>query len=100
MSNCELVHFDVMTPNVALPHFGKPEKNNEITDYTLYALGLKDQNELKAKMEAIMKAVMSRYNALYPEWELNTFSILKSEDRTEQFERMITVLEKMKDLSK
>ena len=29
--------------------------NNEITDYTLYALGLKDQNELKAKMEAIMK---------------------------------------------
>ena len=30
-------------------------ENNEITDYTLYALGLKDQNELKAKMEAIQK---------------------------------------------
>jgi putative ABC transport system permease protein len=30
-------------------------ENNEITDYTLYALGLKDQEELKAKMEAIQK---------------------------------------------
>ena len=30
-------------------------ENNEITDYTLYALGLKNQNELKAKMEAITK---------------------------------------------
>ena len=30
-------------------------ENNEITDYTLYALGLKDQEELKAKMEEIQK---------------------------------------------
>jgi len=30
-------------------------ENNEISDYTLYALGLKDQNELKAKWEAIQK---------------------------------------------
>ncbi len=30
-------------------------KNNEISDYTLYALGLKDQNELEDKMQAIMK---------------------------------------------
>ena len=30
-------------------------ENNEITDYTLYALGLKDQDELKTKMEAIQK---------------------------------------------
>ena len=29
------------------------EKNNEISDYTLYSLGLKDQNELKSKMKAI-----------------------------------------------
>ena len=29
--------------------------NNEISDYTLYALGLKDQSELKQKMEAIQK---------------------------------------------
>ena len=28
-------------------------KNNEISDYTLYSLGLKDQNELKSKMKAI-----------------------------------------------
>jgi len=30
-------------------------ENNEISDYTLYALGLKDQEELKEKMEAIQK---------------------------------------------
>ena len=28
-------------------------KNNKISDYTLYSLGLKDQNELKSKMKAI-----------------------------------------------
>lgn len=30
-------------------------KDNEISDYTLYALGLKDQKELEAKMKAAMK---------------------------------------------
>jgi len=30
-------------------------ENNELTDYTLYALGLKNQDELKQKMEAIQK---------------------------------------------
>ena len=30
-------------------------KNNEISDYTLYSLGLKDQEELEDKMTAIMK---------------------------------------------
>ena len=30
-------------------------KNDEISDYTLYALGLKDQKELEAKMKAAMK---------------------------------------------
>ena len=58
------------------------------------------ENADGTEMEAILKAVMSRYSVLYPDWELNTFSILKSEDRTEQFDRMITVLEKMKELSK
>ncbi len=30
-------------------------KNNEISDYTLYSLGLKDQKDLKKRMEAIQK---------------------------------------------
>ena len=30
-------------------------ENNEISDYTLYALGLKDQNDLKKKWEAVQK---------------------------------------------
>lgn len=31
------------------------DENNEISDYTLYSLGLKDQNELKKKWEAVQK---------------------------------------------
>lgn len=31
------------------------DKNNQISDYTLYALGLKDQNELKKKWDAVQK---------------------------------------------
>lgn len=31
------------------------DKNNQISDYTLYALGLKDQNELEKKWDAVQK---------------------------------------------
>ena len=48
------------------------------------------------EMDKILKAVLSRFCVLYPDWELCTVSILKSEDRDEQLDRMITVLEKMK----
>ena len=48
------------------------------------------------EMDKILKAVLSRFFVLYPDWELCTVSILKSEDRDEQLDRMITVLEKMK----
>ena len=48
------------------------------------------------EMDQILKAVLSRYSVLYPDWELCTVSILKSEDRNEQLDRMIAMLEKMK----
>ena len=46
----------------------------------------------------ILNAVLSRYGILYPGWEISTVSILCSEDRNEQLDRMIAMLEKMKTL--
>ena len=48
------------------------------------------------EMDQILKAVRSRYRVLYPDWELWTVSILKSEDRNEQLDKMIKMLQRMK----
>lgn len=50
------------------------------------------------ELDTILKAVLSRYCVLFPDWEISTVSVLKSEKRKEQLDRMITVLEKMKNL--
>ena len=50
-------------------------------------------------MDAILKAVLSRFGELYPEWEISTVSVLKSEDRNVQLDRMIMLLQKMKTLN-
>jgi len=49
------------------------------------------------EMDQILKAVLSRYSVLYPDWELCTVSILKSEDRNKQLDQMITMMQKMKN---
>ena len=51
-------------------------------------------------IEKILKAVLSRYSVLFPGWELCTVSLLKSNDRNEQLDQMIAVLQKMKTLPK
>ena len=48
------------------------------------------------ELDKILKAVLSRYRVLYPDWELCTVSVLKSNDRNEQLDRMIMMLQKMK----
>ena len=57
------------------------------------------ENANGEEMDQILKAVLSRYSVLYPDWELCTVSILKREDRNEQLDRMIMLLEKMKTLN-
>ena len=52
------------------------------------------------EMDEILKTVLFRFGELYPEWEISTVSVLKSEDRNEQLDRMITLLEKIKTLNK
>lgn len=48
------------------------------------------------EIEDIMKAVLQRYSALYPDWEISTISIRKESDRNEQLDSMIHTLQSMK----
>ena len=52
----------------------------------------------REEMDEILKTVLYRFGELYPEWEISTISVLKSEDRNEQLDRMIMLLQKMKTL--
>ena len=54
----------------------------------------------KAKPEElndILLAVMTRYREVYPDWEVMTVSLEKAGDKNEQLDRMIGLLENMKE---
>lgn len=46
----------------------------------------------------ILDIVLHRYKQLYPQWSVSVVSIDKCEDKNEQIDRMIAVLEKMKEM--
>ena len=46
----------------------------------------------------LLTAVLKRYGELFPEWEICTLSLYKDEERDEQIDRIIEMLEKMKSL--
>lgn len=48
------------------------------------------------EIEKLLKAVLRRYTVLFPDWEVCAVSIQKSDDRNEQLDRMITMLQNMK----
>ena len=48
------------------------------------------------ELDIYRKEVLARYAVLYPNWEVSTVSIEKCEDRNEQIDRMIQILEKCK----
>jgi len=50
------------------------------------------------EIEKLLKAVLQRYSVLFPDWEISTISIQKSADRNEQLDRMITMLQNMKNI--
>ena len=58
------------------------------------------ENANSEEIISILNAALSRYSVLFPDWEISTISVSKSEDRNEQLDRMITLLEKMKTLNK
>ena len=45
----------------------------------------------------LVDAVISRYNELYPDWEISTVSIEKSRDRNTQIDRIISVMQALKE---
>ena len=49
-----------------------------------------------AQIEALLKAVRQRYSKLYPDWEVITVAIDKNRNRSEQLDRIIALLEKLK----
>ena len=46
----------------------------------------------------VLTAVLRRYEELYPEWEVGTVSLQKSEDRNTQIDRMIQMLTRLKSI--
>ena len=54
------------------------------------------KNAKPEELEDILKAVLARYGQVYPDWEVTVISLEKAKDRTEQLDRLIAFLEKMK----
>lgn len=51
------------------------------------------------EIEAVLQAVLRRYNELFPDWEVSAISLQRSQDRNEQLDRNIALLEKLKTMS-
>ncbi len=49
-------------------------------------------------MDAILKAVIDRYLQIYPDWEISVITVEKTQNRNEQLDRMIAILNKMKQM--
>ena len=47
-------------------------------------------------LSQLLRAVLQRYEELFPDWEISTISLEKCSDTNEQLDRMITILEQMK----
>lgn len=45
----------------------------------------------------VLEAVIERYNELFPDWEIGTFSIERCKDKNEQIDQIIAFFEKLKD---
>ena len=48
------------------------------------------------QLQEMLEALLERYAAVYPQWEMQVFSIEKSLDRDAQLDRMIALLKSMK----
>ena len=49
-----------------------------------------------AQIEKLLNAVLRRYGELYPDWEVSTVTVEKTQNRSEQLDLIIALLEKMK----
>ena len=51
------------------------------------------------EIEQILHATLERYRELYPKWDISTLSLEKAGDKNEQLDRMIAMLQNLKDFS-
>lgn len=49
------------------------------------------------EMSDILMAVQKRYNELFPDWDLSILTLEKAVDKNEQIDRIIAVMDSMKD---
>lgn len=50
-----------------------------------------------SEIEALLQAVLRRYAALFPQWEISTIRVDRTMDRAAQIDQIIAFLEKMKE---
>lgn len=51
----------------------------------------------KEQIQDVLQAVLARWRELYPDWDINIFSLEKSEDKNTQLDRVIALAEKLKE---
>ena len=49
------------------------------------------------ELNDILLAVLERYREVFPDWEIMTLSLEKAVDKNEQLDRVIDLLERMKE---
>ena len=49
-----------------------------------------------AQIGDLLDAVLKRYGELYPDWDICTFSLCKQEDRDQQIDAAIRILQRMR----
>ena len=50
------------------------------------------------ELDELLQAVLKRYREVYPDWEIITVSLEKAVDKKEQLDRIIRLMEKMKEI--
>ena len=56
-------------------------------------------NANQDEIQIILDAVLLRYDILFPDWEINTISLKKNQDRNAQIDEVIQLLQKMKTVT-
>lgn len=59
----------------------------------LIRLAEADENEIQLCLDVLF----TRYEELFPDWEIHYLSLLKAQDRVVQIDRVIAMLERLKD---
>ena len=48
------------------------------------------------EIQGVLEAVIDRYHALFPDWEIGTFSLERNKDKHQQLDEIIQLFENMK----